>query len=106
LSKTYERRISKFGVLTDDVYAIPMPLIAQLGRNFNPSLQGGISGDELLEIACDKVRELQMEIGGRFVYLECEDIPSLTEFYTANGFRRISQEYLPKGELVRMMRYL
>jgi hypothetical protein len=47
-----------------------------------------------------------MEMGGRFVYLECEDIPPLTEFYTANGFRRISPEDLPAGELVRMMRYL
>jgi hypothetical protein len=106
LNKTYEKRVSKFGVLTDDVYAIPMPLIAQLGRNYNPSLQGSISGDELLEIACDKVCELQMEMGGRFVYLECEDIPYLTEFYASNGFRRVSPEDMPEGELVRMIRYL
>ena len=43
-----------------------------------------IRGDELLKLACDKVREAQYILGGRFVFLECEDKPKLKEFYEDN----------------------
>jgi hypothetical protein len=106
LNKTYEKRASKFGVLTERaVYSIPVPLIAQLGKNYCLGIHGHISGEELLAIACNKVRTLQMEMGGRFVYIECEDTPFLTDFYAANGFRRVSPTILARGELVQMIRY-
>jgi hypothetical protein len=106
LNRTYEKRVAKFGVLTENsTYSIPVPLIAQLGKNYDPKLHDQISGDELLAITCDKVRSLQKEMGGRFVYIECDDTSFLTNFYTSNGFRRISPDILDKGELVQMIRY-
>jgi hypothetical protein len=106
LSKTYQKKVGKFGVLTPEgSYMVPMPLIAQLGKNYNKSLIGRISGTELLSIACEKVASIQVELGGRCVYLECEDSEFLTAFYYDNGFRRFSPDNLESGQLVRMIRY-
>jgi hypothetical protein len=106
LSKSYQRKVGKFGVLTpEQTYVIPMPLIAQLGKNYNESLTEHITGAELLRIACEKVMSIQAELGGRCVYLECEDTPFLTGFYCDNGFRRFSPDGLEPGQLVRMIKY-
>ena len=106
LSKTYQKRVQKFGILTPEgTIMIPMPLIAQLGRNFHKNLSCSITGTELLEIACEKVMSVQSELGGRCVYLECEDVPFLLDFYYQNGFRRFSPDILKPDELVRMIKY-
>jgi len=93
LSKTLRRRIGKFG--TRDVnnkrYILPAPLIAQLGKNFTDGLNTQISGDELLKMALDQLRFIQQLIGGRVVYLECEDKPKLIDFYSRNGFVKFGE---------------
>jgi hypothetical protein len=105
LSKTDQKRAARFGIRTPhDTYQIPMPLIAQLGKNYSASLTSSIAGDELLSIACDKVLALQRELGGRFVYLECENIRFLIDFYARNGFRRIEMETV-ENQLIRMLKY-
>jgi len=57
-----------------------------------------ISGDVLLKLACDKVKEAQDILGGRFVFLECEDKPVLEEFYKSNGFVCFGKRNLEKDE--------
>ena len=37
-------------------------------------------------MACDLVQEVQLNIGGKIAYIECEDKPKLVEFYKRNGF--------------------
>ena len=67
-----------------------------------------------MQIACDEVAEVQLRIGGKIVYLECEDKPCLIEFYERNGFRKFSERQLDydssqvmKTEyLVQMLRYM
>lgn len=115
ISKTQARRVGKFGSFDPKTkaYYIAAPLIAQLGKNYTNEYDKLISGDELLAIACEKVSIVQMAIGGRYVYVECEDIPQLTEFYGRNGFVDFDTRELDadetdlKGEyLVQMLRYL
>lgn len=115
ISNTQARRVGRFGSYDQQTksYYIAAPLIAQLGKNFSNEYNRLITGDELLKIACDKVSIVQMAIGGRFVYVECEDIPQLTEFYKRNGFFEFDKRKLDadetdlKGEyLVQMLRYL
>ena len=65
-------------------------------------------------MACDKVVEIQLAIGGRMVYVECEDKPQLTEFYKRNGFYHFGKRMLDKDEmdkllgkyLIQMIRYM
>ena len=72
-----------------------------------------ISGDELLKLACDTVAAAQFNVGGRFVYLECEDKQKLIEFYSENGFCEFDRRTLDRDEtglsgdyLVQMLKYL
>lgn len=115
LSKTLRKRISKFSVLDQSVgyYCLSSPLIAQLGKNFKNGIGTLISGDELLQMACDKVSRIQLDLGGRFAYLECEDKPKLIEFYLSNGFCEFDRRPLDRDEtnidgeyLVQMLKYI
>ena len=102
ISKTMLKKIRKFGTYDElvGVYTIPAPLIGQLGRNFasGDGKQKLITGDELLKIACDKVWETQRLFSGRIVYLECEDIPVLVNFYEDNGFVVFGKRMLDPDE--------
>ena len=110
--RVYKDRISralcyknkKFGVFDADqrVYMIPAPLIAQLGKNFSKGLDKLISGDELLQMAIDKIAMIQQSIGGKVVYVECEDKPKLLDFYRRNGFVRFGERRLDLDEKSRM----
>ena len=68
----------------------------------------------MLKLACDKVKFVQGEIGGRIVYLECEDKEKLIQFYSDNGFVAFGIRRLDKDEvniidgsyLVQMLKYL
>ena len=96
-----------------DRYDIPAPLIGQLAKNFSHGYNSLITGDELLKMACDRVRIAQMIIGGKIVYLECENKPALIEFYKRNGFIAFSERPLDRDEtslmsgrtMIQMLRY-
>ena len=116
ISKTTKKRISKFSTYNSeiDAYCLSAPLIAQLGKNFKDSYNKLISGDELLYIACEKVSSVQFDLGGRFAYLECDDIPALIEFYKSNGFFEFDKRTLDPDEtelhtgsyLVQMLKHI
>lgn len=113
ISKNMKRRFSKFGTYDDSLkqYNVSALLIGQLGRNYMyPKL---ISGDELLNIAIDTLRTVQSLVGGKFVYLECEDVDKLKEFYIRNGFQIFGERSLDRDEtdfsghiLIQLLRYL
>lgn len=100
LSNRYRREINKFGTLDSRInkYIVSAPLIGQLGKNYRNGYDKLITGDELLGMACDNVRAAQKLIGGRLVYLECEDIPSLVKFYERNGFFQFDKRELDRDE--------
>lgn len=100
LNYQWKRRIRRFAVSSDldGAYHVPAPLIGQLGKNFFNGYDALITGDELLKIALDKVRETQLALGGKFVYLECEDKPHLIEFYESNGFIKFGNRDLERDE--------
>ncbi len=116
LSNTLRKRITKFAQYDNDFkrYVFPAPLIGQLSKNFFNGYDKLITGDELLKLACDKVKAIQGEIGGRVVYLECEDNPKLVDFYSSNGFVRFGKRKLDRDEvglmqgeyLVQLLKYL
>jgi len=114
LSRNLRDRIKKFGSYNSDIkaYKISAPLIAQLGKNFTNEYNKLITGDELLNIACKCIKEVQLNIGGKIVYVECEDKTRLIEFYESNGFVRFSERQLDtecynnSKYLIQLLRYL
>lgn len=115
LSSRWRQRLNRFAQLNPEThqYLIALPLIGQLGKNFTNGYNHLISGEALLGMACEKIRGLQLLIGGKMAYLECEDTPRLIEFYRANGFERFANRNLDGDELqtgekpylVQMLRY-
>lgn len=114
-SKTLRKRISKFAQYDADMkaYILSAPLIGQLGKNYADGLDRLITGDEVLEAACEKIQFIQASLGGRFAYLECEDEPKLLDFYSRNGFCDFCNRPLDPDEtnlkgsyLVQMIKYI
>ena len=116
VSKTTARRLRKFSMpnISDDNLVIMAPLIAQLGKNYTNDYRKLITGDELLKMAIDKVSAAQRIIGGKVVYVECEDIDILKKFYGDNGFVIFGKRRLDKDErgemngshLIQLLKYL
>lgn len=115
LSKSLKARLNKFASFNSEMerHEIVAPLIAQLGKNYTNGYNSLINGDELLEFACERIAMVQRTVGGRIVYLECEDKPKLIDFYESNGFMPFDKRTLDKDEtdltgqyLVQMLKYM
>ncbi|MBO6245516.1 MAG: N-acetyltransferase [Anaerovibrio sp.] len=116
LSSNLRARIKRFGEYDAELkkYVINAPLIAQLGKNFAAPIHSFISGDELLKFALGQVKIAQGILGGKVVYVECEDSSKLIDFYSRNGFFQFNTRKLESDEeaffegktLVQMLRYL
>ncbi len=114
VSKSTYKRIYQFSDATErDSCTIAAILIGQLSKNYKDGNDTIIDGSELLQMAIDKVKEAQHIVGGKFVYLECEDSKKLLDFYSANGFISFGKRELDKDEdningnyLIQMLRYL
>ena len=63
-----------------------MPLIAQLGKNFYTNFPMKMASADLFEMALDRVLEVVHLIGGKTVYIECNNHPKLFDFYSSTGF--------------------
>lgn len=74
-------------------------LIGQLGKN--DKYREYIKGEEILSVAMEVISDLHERLGGRFVYVECEDHPKLISFYERNHFKIVQ-----KRELVQLYRRL
>lgn len=115
LSKRLRTRISKFATYDPELkqYCTSAYLIGQLSKNYTNGYDKLITGDELLKMATDKLSIIQQEIGGKIIYLECEDNERLLEFYSQNGFVTFGKRNLEKDEtelmegkyLIQMLRY-
>lgn len=115
-NRKWKSRISKFAQIDTTIqrYTLSAPLIGQLGKNYAHAYNKLITGDELLKLALDKVSEMQMIVGGKIVYLECEDKPFLLDFYSRNGFFNFGKRALDRDEtdklsgdyLIQMLKYM
>lgn len=94
------RKLRDHGVFDENTneYIVSAPLIAQLGKNYSEGNECLISGTDLLQLAIDRVKHVQHEVGGKFVYLECEDVEKLLDFYTKNHFKVFGKRRLDRDE--------
>lgn len=116
LNSRWRSRLKRFANSNTDTtaYILAIPLIAQLGKNFANGNNKLITGAELLDLACETVKAAQSLLGGRFVYLECEEKPRLLDFYKDNGFYVFDKRLLDKDErswqdgyyLAQLLKYL
>ena len=92
-------RLSRFDQSTDS-YTVSAYLIAQLGRNYSDEVKYPITGKMLMDFAVDTLHEIQRQLGGLMVYLECEEKEPLLKFYQEqNGFRLFGERITEKDEI-------
>ncbi len=82
LSKTKIKQIERFAEkdIESGKYIVSAFLLAQFGKSFDGK-QANISGNAMMDTVIQKLKEVQHEIGGGIVYLECEDKAQLLDFY-------------------------
>ena len=79
-------------------YSLAAYLVAQLGKNFSNGINDMITGDQLLGLAIQKIKELQYMVGGMVVFLEAENEAKLLDFYEQqNGFKRFDTKATKSG---------
>ena len=100
VSSNLRKRLLKFSAVNSETgdLVIVSPLIAQLGKNYYNDYNTLITGDILLKMAIDRVRDAQKALGGKTVYVECEDKPRLLDFYQRNGFVTFNKRLLERDE--------
>ena len=94
-----------------DTYTMSAYLIAQLGKNFTNGADKKITGEELLALAWDKIKEIQYLGGGVVTFLEAENEEKLLSFYRDNRFsqfdtRQTASDTDEAHELVQLLRLL
>lgn len=105
LSNTEKKKIRIFSYYDEknSCYNCPAILLAQFGKNFNKKSLS-ITGDELMELALSKVYEVQSMIGGRVLFLECEQNQKLIDFYAKHAFKILGMP--PADELLQMYKII
>ena len=88
LSAALQKKMRRFSDLDGGMFLVSAFLIAQLAKN--DAIDGGrITGTNLLDLIYQQLKEVRSRIGGRVVFIECEQgVPKLTEFYKRNGFAK------------------
>lgn len=100
LSTNLQKKLMGFGHKTDqNNFECKGYLIGQLGKNYSVESQIAkqVSGSDLLSLAYGKILEAHEIVGGRVIHLECQNVPSLKNFYVRNGFREIENFESPNG---------
>ena len=85
--------------LSKEKIVMSAQLIAQLGKNYLNGYNKLITGDELLQLACDEISMVLKNVGGKVVYLECEPIEKLKSFYINNGFKIFNIRQMDRDEV-------
>ena len=113
VSNTVKRKLLRISELDEksDTYTMSAYLVAQLGKNFSESEGKDITGEELLKLAWDKIKEIQYLGGGMVTFLEAENEEKLLAFYRGNRFsqfdtRQTASDTKESHELVQLLRLL
>lgn len=95
ISNSARRKLERYARLDreTDKYNVSAFLIAQFGKN--SAVPGGweITGNELMDLTFEILKPVQYYVGGGVVYLDCEEIDKVLEFYQSdyNRFKRFGE---------------
>ncbi|CUL94845.1 GNAT family acetyltransferase [Listeria monocytogenes] len=80
-------------------YEIKSYLIGQLGKNYNSVSKkaNAATGNDILGLAYEKIKDVHAIVGGRIVYIECENNIKIIKFYEENGFRLLEDYESPNN---------
>lgn len=90
LSNSMKQKISRFAKedSVNNTFSGAAFLLAQFGKNYRYE-HNEITGNEMMGIVIQKLKEIQHEIGGGIIYLDAENNEKLLEFYQNDANRFI-----------------
>ena len=103
-SKLTRNKKSFFGTTYAFGKTINTHLIGQLSKNYTNGNDKLISGDLLIELAFERIKEKNMLSPSPVIHIDCKDESKLKQFYEKMGF-----VYFKKNEdkdLLRLNRYI
>ena len=105
ISNRMRREIDGFSakIHGEQIKDFPCYLIGQLAKNSNVK-KDALSGNELIDLACDVIATSVEVVGGRYIMVECRKEKKLVQFYEQNLFSEIAR--IPDNEqpMVQMIR--
>ncbi len=99
VSKTLKKKIT--GFKDKQINEVPAFLIGQLAKNYFNDYNKIMTGEQLLELAINKILEANRLIGGRAIMVECADNAYLKKFYEDKGFF-----FIEKDEKDKLLKYV
>ena len=109
-SKTMQKKLTRYSRLDKQTgnYMASAFLLAQFGKNYGVDGGKRISGAELMKLANDVLINIQRQIGGGVVYLDCEDKAKLVSFYENEGFKKFDERFSEEDNqrYIQLMRFL
>lgn len=113
VSNTVKRKLLRISELDEksDTYTMSAYLIAQLAKNHLENAENKITGAKLLELAWNKIKEIQYLGGGMVTFLEAENEEKLLSFYHDNRFVQFDTRQTAAGaedahELIQLLRLI
>lgn len=95
LSNSKRKKLSRYAILDSESnsYTVSAFLIAQFGKNYAVDEGKGINGNELMDLTFEILKHVQYYVGGGIVYLDCEEIDKVLEFYQSdyNRFKKFGE---------------
>lgn len=109
LSATSRKKLARYSRMDASTgnYMASSFLLAQFGKNYALDEADRIDGADLMKLATDVLVNIQRQIGGGIVYLDCEDKPQLTSFYKRQNFKEFDERFSPEDnqKYVQFMRF-
>ena len=95
LSSTTKKKLARYSRMDASTgnYMASSFLLAQFGKNYALDKDDRIDGAELMRLATDVLINIQRQIGGGIVYLDCEDKEVLTSFYKKQNFKEFDDRF-------------
>lgn len=111
-SNTMKKKIARVSEQNSENgnYSLSAYLVVQLGKNYKDKSNELITGKQLLNLAIQKIKELQYMVGGMVVFLETENTEKLIYFYEVqNQFKKFDVREVRKEDnhkLVQLLKIL
>ena len=111
-SKNTKKKLMRHAKFDDNlgVYSVSAFLIAQFSKNYNIPPEERMSGANLMDLTLTYIEDIQKQIGGGVVFLECEDHAELLNFYERdpNSFFPFGVRYSDTDmtKYIQLMRFL
>ena len=95
LSATSKKKLARYSRMDASTgnYMASSFLLAQFGKNYALNEADRIGGAELMVLATNVLINIQRQIGGGIVYLDCEDKEELTSFYKRQNFKQFDDRF-------------